>query len=273
MPPAKPFNIVDPLLQLSIPESPMADPAPEPAPSTPSTPSQTTPSHTEPDSFTSPVSASTDASSHSRLEGKGPGSLKVALSWQLLTLQVSGLQHGAPGAEPTPRPLATAQLQGLLIEVGKVSKGGVYAQAHIAGLLLRDERPERPEALRGVLVPLEGEVCGGGWGLARVWPRVAVRGSFYAQSRLFRPVFPDGQDNRDNHCSPRHRTAQIPTQFKNSENESKRTMFHAENARLLSESAVSALWTDASLVLVVFRVVTLGAVQKRPLCPSVWLSV
>ena len=35
---------------------------------------------------------------------------------------------------------------------------------------------------------------------------------------------------------------QIPTQSNSSDNELKQTVFHTENARLLSESAVSALW-------------------------------
>ena len=41
---------------------------------------------------------------------------------------------------------------------------------------------------------------------------------------------------------------QISTQSKNSDNESKQTMFHTENVRLLSESAVFAPWTYASPV-------------------------
>ena len=65
---------------------------------------------------------------------------------------------------------------------------------------------------------------------------------------LFRPVFPDDQGDCGNFCSPVHRTAQIVTQSQKSENEFNQPMFHTENARLLSESAVFALWTYASLV-------------------------
>ena len=39
------------------------------------------------------------------------------------------------------------------------------------------------------------------------------------------------------------RTAQILTQSKNSDNESTQTLFHTENAKSLSESAVFATWT------------------------------
>ena len=83
----------------------------------------------------------------------------------------------------------------------------------------------------------------------------------------FGPIFPDGQGDRKNYCVPMHRTAQILTEYKSVD----KAMFHTENARLLSESAVFALWTYAS------RVVgglqgghgkpnsQIGAVQKRPL--------
>ena len=56
-------------------------------------------------------------------------------------------------------------------------------------------------------------------------------------------VFPDGQGDRSNYCVPVHRTIQTHAQSKNSDNELKRTMFHTENATLLSESAVFAPWT------------------------------
>ena len=55
---------------------------------------------------------------------------------------------------------------------------------------------------------------------------------------------PDGQGNRGNYCVPRNRTAQILTQPKNSDD----SMFHTENAKLLSKSAVFALRTYASPV-------------------------
>ena len=46
--------------------------------------------------------------------------------------------------------------------------------------------------------------------------------------RLFSTIFPDGQGDHRNHCVPTHRTAQIPTQSKNSDKQLKRTMFHTE---------------------------------------------
>ena len=42
---------------------------------------------------------------------------------------------------------------------------------------------------------------------------------------------------------PVHRTAQILTTSKNSDNELTQSTFHTENARMLSESAVFAPWT------------------------------
>ena len=60
------------------------------------------------------------------------------------------------------------------------------------------------------------------------------------------------------------------TQSKDSDNELKQSMFHAENARLLSESTVVALWTYARPVVGGFQAgqgkanLVLGAVQKRP---------
>ena len=53
----------------------------------------------------------------------------------------------------------------------------------------------------------------------------------------FGPLSPDGQGDCGNHCVPIHRTARILTQSKNPD----KAMFHAENARLLSKSAVFAL--------------------------------
>ena len=62
----------------------------------------------------------------------------------------------------------------------------------------------------------------------------------------FRPVSPDGEGDRGNHCGPRHRTSQILTQSKNSDDEPKQSMFHTENARMQSESAAFALWIYAA---------------------------
>ena len=90
----------------------------------------------------------------------------------------------------------------------------------------------------------------------------------------FRPVFPYGQGDCSTFCVPIPRTAQILTMSKNSDNELKQTMFHTENARLLSESAVSALWTYASPVAGGFQgghgtvILLLGAVRLRPLRPA-----
>ena len=58
------------------------------------------------------------------------------------------------------------------------------------------------------------------------------------------PCSPDGQGDRSNCRVPMHRTAQILTQSKNSDN----AVFHAENATLLSKSAVFALRMHASRV-------------------------
>ena len=58
------------------------------------------------------------------------------------------------------------------------------------------------------------------------------------------PFSPDGQGDRSNYRVPIHRTAQILTQSKNSD----KAVFHAENATLLSKSAVFALRTHASRV-------------------------
>ena len=55
-----------------------------------------------------------------------------------------------------------------------------------------------------------------------------------AKVGYLRPVFLDGKGDRGNHCFSIHRTAQILTQSKNSDNELKQPMFHTENARLLS---------------------------------------
>ena len=70
-----------------------------------------------------------------------------------------------------------------------------------------------------------------------------------AKTRLFWPVFPGYQGDRRNYCVPIHRTTQTLTQSKHSDNDRKQTMFHTENARLLSKSAVFALWTYAPPVL------------------------
>ena len=60
----------------------------------------------------------------------------------------------------------------------------------------------------------------------------------------FGPGSPDGQGDRNNYYVPIQRTAQVLTQSRNSD----RALFHPENARLLSKSAVFALRTYASLV-------------------------
>ena len=59
----------------------------------------------------------------------------------------------------------------------------------------------------------------------------------------FGPIFPDGQGDHSNYCVAIHRTTQILTQSNNSDNELKQTIFPTKNARLLSKSAVFALWT------------------------------
>ena len=86
---------------------------------------------------------------------------------------------------------------------------------------------------------------------------------------------PDGQGDRGNHCVPTHRTAQILIQSKNSDNEVKQTMFHTENARILSTICPTLLflpWTYASPSVVIFQgghgktTLLLGAV--RALCKN-----
>ena len=54
----------------------------------------------------------------------------------------------------------------------------------------------------------------------------------------FRLMVPDDQSDGGNYCVPPHGTAQIPTQSKSSDNEAKQTVFHTENAGLLSKSAI-----------------------------------
>ena len=61
----------------------------------------------------------------------------------------------------------------------------------------------------------------------------------------FGPGFPNGQGDRSSYCVPIRGAAQIPTQSKNSDNEPKQSVFHTENARLLSKSAGFALWPCA----------------------------
>ena len=57
-----------------------------------------------------------------------------------------------------------------------------------------------------------------------------------AKSSLFLdPFFPDGDGDCGSHCCvTKHRTTQILTQSKTSDNELKQTMFHTKNARLPS---------------------------------------
>ena len=55
------------------------------------------------------------------------------------------------------------------------------------------------------------------------------------------PFSPDGQGDRGNYCVPIRGTDQ--TQFKNSDYESKRTVFPTTNAGSLFKSAVFAPWT------------------------------
>ena len=57
----------------------------------------------------------------------------------------------------------------------------------------------------------------------------------------FAPFSPDGQDDHSHYRVPRHGTARILTQPKNSDNEPKQTIFHTEDAGLLSGSAAFAL--------------------------------
>ena len=64
----------------------------------------------------------------------------------------------------------------------------------------------------------------------------------------FRPVVPNGQGDCINYCVPMHKTAQILTQSHNSDHELNQPLFHTETARLLSASAVFALWTFVSPV-------------------------
>ena len=60
---------------------------------------------------------------------------------------------------------------------------------------------------------------------------------------IFSTVFPDDQGDRSNCCVPVHRTTQTVTQSKTSDKEAEQTVFHPENAGLLSESPGFALWT------------------------------
>ena len=59
----------------------------------------------------------------------------------------------------------------------------------------------------------------------------------------FGPISPNGQGDGGHDCVARRRTAQIPIQSKNSDDELKQTVFPTKNARLLSKSGVVALWT------------------------------
>ena len=58
-----------------------------------------------------------------------------------------------------------------------------------------------------------------------------------SQIACLSPIFTDGQGDRSSYYVPIHRTNQILTQSKNSDNELKQTIFPKKNARLLSESA------------------------------------
>ena len=60
----------------------------------------------------------------------------------------------------------------------------------------------------------------------------------------FGPVSPDGQRDRSTYCVPIRRTAQMPTQSKTQIMSSNKPYFPTTNARLLSKSAVCALWTQ-----------------------------
>ena len=71
--------------------------------------------------------------------------------------------------------------------------------------------------------------------------------------RNFGPIFPDGQRDRGHHCGPIHRTAPDSYSVQKHGNEMKQTMFHTENARMLSIFYLSLLlvlpvWTCASPV-------------------------
>ena len=70
------------------------------------------------------------------------------------------------------------------------------------------------------------------------------------------PVPPDGPGDRGNYCFSIHRTAQIVTQSQSSDNESKQTMFRAENARLLLNLLFLLYGHMLPWWWVVFRVVT-----------------
>ena len=70
------------------------------------------------------------------------------------------------------------------------------------------------------------------------------------------PIFPDGQGERSNYRVPMHKTTQILTQSKISDNELQQTILPTKNTKLLSKSAVFALWTYLTLWWVVIRVVT-----------------
>ena len=59
----------------------------------------------------------------------------------------------------------------------------------------------------------------------------------------FGPIFPNGHGDTVTIVFPyTHRTAQILTQSQNSDNEFLKTIFPTKHARLLSKSAVFALW-------------------------------
>ena len=112
----------------------------------------------------------------------------------------------------------------------------------------RRQRPESSRGGRGV-GPARPSDCGADWivpgggGGGTVRCARAVRKLGY-----FGRVFPNGRGDRNIYCVPMTRTTQILTQSKNSDNELKETVFHTENARLLSKSAVFALRTYGSLV-------------------------
>ena len=75
--------------------------------------------------------------------------------------------------------------------------------------------------------------CGSDPGLSACGGRTVRCARAVRKVGHFGPVSPDGQGGCNNYCVPRHRTAQILTQSKNSDDELKQSMLHTENAECL----------------------------------------
>ena len=104
------------------------------------------------------------------------------------------------------------------------------------------------------------------------------------KSRLFWTHFPQWPSDRSDPCDTMHGTTQILTQSRNSGNELKQTIFPTNNARLLSRSAVVALWTwlprwgggggvqggHAMVLLGVVRALCRTAPKVHPSVPLTW---